>query len=138
MAKGGQASNAKNAARASSDDSSSPYYLHNGDHPGLNLVSHVLASNNFNTWNRGMTMAMTAKNKLGLVDGRLNRPSIDDLLYGPWLQCNSMVISWILNSVNPEIAGSLMYFPTSREIWLDLRIDFNKAMLLVFSNSKSY
>ncbi|RVW62048.1 hypothetical protein CK203_064921 [Vitis vinifera] len=29
------------------DNSGSPYFLHNGDHPGLNLVSHHLTDSNY-------------------------------------------------------------------------------------------
>ncbi|XP_073271537.1 uncharacterized protein [Primulina huaijiensis] len=93
------------------DDSSSPYFLQNGDHPGLVLVSHFLAGNNYNTWSRAMSMALTAKNKLVFVDGTFVRPPPEDLLYGAWIRCNSMVISWLLNAVSREIADSLI-------IWL--------------------
>ncbi|XP_073042328.1 uncharacterized protein [Primulina eburnea] len=127
MAKGGQASSNQAAARASVEDSSSPFYLHNADHPGLNLVSHILTGTNYNTWNRAMFMALTAKNKLGFVDGSFSRPPIDDLLYGSWLRCNSMVISWILNSVNREIADSLLYLSAAHEIWSDLRDRFQQS-----------
>ncbi|XP_073017752.1 uncharacterized protein [Primulina eburnea] len=126
MAKGGQASNNQAVARASMEDSSSPFYLHNGYHPGLNLVSHALTGTNYNTWNRAMSMALTAKNKLGFVDGSFSQPPTDDLVYGSLLRCNSMVISWILNSVNREIADSLLYFPTAYEIWIDLQDRFQQ------------
>ncbi|XP_073291007.1 uncharacterized protein [Primulina huaijiensis] len=126
--KSGQASSNQAVARASMEEySSSPFYLHNGDHPGLNLVSHVLTGTNYNTWNRAMSMALTAKNNLGFVDGSFLRPPIDDLLYRSWLRCNSMVISWILNSVNREIADNLLYFPTSHEIWSDLLDRFQQS-----------
>lgn len=71
-----------------------------------------------------MSMALTAKNKLGFVDRTILQPPIDDLLYGAWLRCNNMVISWILNSVSREIADSLMYIPTASEMWIDLHDRF--------------
>lgn len=74
-----------------------------------------------------MTMALTAKNKLGFVDHTIPRPPPDDLLYGAWIRCNSMVISWILNSVVKEIGDSLMYIPTAYEIWIDLRDRFHQS-----------
>lgn len=82
---------------------------------------------NYNTWYRAVTMALTAKNKLGFADGSILRPSIEDLLYGSWMRCNSMVISWNLNSGNREIADSLLYFSTAHEIWLDLRDRFQQS-----------
>ncbi|XP_073024275.1 uncharacterized protein [Primulina eburnea] len=72
-------------------------------------------------------MALTAKNKLSFVDNSIQRPPLDDLLYGAWLRCNSMVISWILNSVAKEIADSLMYIPTAHGIWNDLCDRFHQS-----------
>ncbi|XP_073317219.1 uncharacterized protein [Primulina huaijiensis] len=74
-----------------------------------------------------MAMALTAKNKLGFVDNTITLPSPDDLLYGAWNRCNSMVTSWILNAVVREIADSLMYMSTCREVWLDLRDRFQQS-----------
>ncbi|KZV34540.1 hypothetical protein F511_28631 [Dorcoceras hygrometricum] len=38
-----------------------------------------------------------------------------------------MVISWILNSVTRDIADSLMYMPTAREMWIDLHDRFHES-----------
>ncbi|XP_061375054.1 uncharacterized protein LOC133317230 [Gastrolobium bilobum] len=109
------------------EDSSSPHFLHNGDHPGLVLVSHSLTGSNFSSWKRAMLLALTAKNKLVFVDGSILRPSPNDLLFPSWTRCNSMVISWILNSVTKEIADSLLYFTTGYEVWNDLQTRFSQA-----------
>lgn len=132
MARGNQAQNQVSYApvmnnRAISEDSSSPFYLHNGDHPGLVLVSHPLTGTNYNIWSRAMVMALTAKNKLSFVDGSYPRPKLDDMVYGAWNRCNSMVISWFLNSVSREIADNLMYISTASEAWIDLRDRFHQS-----------
>lgn len=74
-----------------------------------------------------MIMALTAKNKVGFVDGTFLQPQIDDLLHCAWTRCNSMVISWLLNSVTREIANSLMYLATARDIWIDLQDRFHQS-----------
>lgn len=129
MVKGGQPANnqAQQVNRVMSEDSLSPYFLQSGDHPGIILVSHLLTGSNYNTWSRAISMALTAKNKLGFVDSTIVQPPLNDLLYGSWLRCNSMVISWILNSVAKDIADSLMYLSTAREVWLDLRERFQQS-----------
>ncbi|RVW45131.1 hypothetical protein CK203_067641 [Vitis vinifera] len=48
------------------EDSSSPFYLHNGDHPGLILVSHHLSGSNYNNWSRVMMMGLTTKKQGGI------------------------------------------------------------------------
>ncbi|KAJ9672999.1 hypothetical protein PVL29_026323 [Vitis rotundifolia] len=107
------------------DDYESPYFLDNGDHPTVSLVSHHLTGGNYNTWNRVMSMALNAKNKLGFVDGIISCPCATDLLFGTWSLCNSMVISWILNVVSKEIADNLLYIDTIVEVWRDLHDRFH-------------
>lgn len=33
-----------------------------------------------------------------------------------WQRCNDMVLSWLLNSIEPYIAESVLYSPTAQEI----------------------
>ncbi|KAK9278285.1 hypothetical protein L1049_027850 [Liquidambar formosana] len=97
------------------------------DHPGLALVSQLLTSENYSTWSRSIIMALTAKNKLGFIDGTIKRvvdPS--DTSYLPWKRCNTMVFSWLLNSVSKEIAGSIIYAESVHDIWEDLKEEFGK------------
>ncbi|RVX00083.1 Retrovirus-related Pol polyprotein from transposon RE1 [Vitis vinifera] len=111
------------------EDHSSPYFLHNGDHPSLSLVSLSLvgSGSNYHSWRRSMVTALNAKNKLGFVDGTISRPAATDLLAGPWSRCNSMVVSWLSNSVCKEIAESILYHETAIEIWNDLYERFHQG-----------
>jgi hypothetical protein len=60
-----------------------PYYLHDGDSPGYVLVSLPLDGDNYHTWSRSMIMALTAKNKLGFVDGSIIKPVATASTYLP-------------------------------------------------------
>ena len=106
------------------EDVSSPFFLHNGDHPGLILVSHHLTESNYNTWSRAMAMALTTKNKIGFVDGTIPRAAETDILFNAWNRYNSMVTSWIINYVSKDIEDSLMYITTIVNILTDLRDHF--------------
>ncbi|KAL6312589.1 hypothetical protein AAG906_005990 [Vitis piasezkii] len=55
------------------------------------------------------------------------QPIADDLHYGAWNQCNSMVNSWILNSVAREIVDSLLYMFTIADIWNDMHKRFHQT-----------
>ncbi|XP_061354581.1 uncharacterized protein LOC133299155 [Gastrolobium bilobum] len=112
---------------SSMEDTASPYSLQSSDHPGLVLVTHTLDGTNYSSWNRAMLLALTAKNKSAFIYGSLPRPSNSDLLFPAWNRCNSMVISWILNSVSKAIADSLVYFSNASDAWDDLRTRFQQA-----------
>ncbi|RVX19233.1 Retrovirus-related Pol polyprotein from transposon RE1 [Vitis vinifera] len=71
---------------SSMEDSTSPYFLHNSDHPGIVLVSHHLTGANYNNWSKAMVMALTAKNKISFIDGSIPCPESDDLLFGTWIR----------------------------------------------------
>ncbi|KAL5580725.1 hypothetical protein UlMin_013167 [Ulmus minor] len=113
--------------RAPGEDSSSPYFLSNNENLGLFLVSAHLIGSNFNSWNRAINMALVAKNKLCFVDGSIDKPSVDDLVYGLWSRCNSMVMSWILHSISKDIAESIMYLDSVFDMWSDLFDGFHQG-----------
>ncbi|KAJ9693134.1 hypothetical protein PVL29_012045 [Vitis rotundifolia] len=107
------------------EDSSNPFYLHNGDHPRLILVSHHLSRSNYNTQSRAMMMALMTKNKVGFIDGCISWFASDNLLFNAKSRYNSLVISWLLNSISKEILESIMYMGSAHEIWTNLRDRFH-------------
>lgn len=75
-----------------------------------------------------MRIAMSVKNKLGFIDGMLEKPGASDqIALNSWTRNNNMVISWILNSVSREIATSVIYTDSAHEIWTDLRERFQQS-----------
>lgn len=55
-----------------------------------------------------MKRALGVKNKLLFLDGSIPIPPTDDLNRSAWERCNYMVHSWILNSVSPQIAQTIV------------------------------
>ncbi|XP_074374673.1 uncharacterized protein LOC141715088 [Apium graveolens] len=101
-------------------------YLQNIDHPGLVLISKKLSgTNNYGLWKRSMTMALSAKNKLGLVTGTCLKPDDDFPLRSQWDRVNDMVIIWILNIVSEEISNGMDFVTTAQEIWEELHGQFS-------------
>lgn len=104
-----------------------PYFLQTSDNPGIALVTQSLTAHNYHQWNRSVRLALSAKNKLGMVDGTLPRPVESSNLFPFWHRCNYMVLSWLLNSMSSEIRDSVVYFSTAREIWDDLAVRFTQG-----------
>lgn len=66
-------------------DDANPYFLHPSDNPGVILVTQLLIGDNYHTWARSMSMALSAKNKLGFVDGMILKPVNNvDLMFFSW------------------------------------------------------
>ena len=107
-----------NSADSSKSIISNSFYLNHSDHPGLVLISKPLNGDNYSTWRRVMTLALNSKNKLGFVNGSIAAPSpeIDPGGHASWSRCNDMVHSWIINTINPEISDSVIYYSTTTEV----------------------
>ncbi|XP_062079999.1 uncharacterized protein LOC133784736 [Humulus lupulus] len=113
--------------RSSTDVTRSPYYFSNGDHSRANLVSKILiGGENYNSWKRSMMISLLAKNKLKFINGKLPQPDSTDDDYDIWCRCNSMVISWILHVISPNIVDSVMYLDDVVANWSELHDHFHQ------------
>lgn len=82
-----------------------------------------------------MTIALFVKNKLRFIDCSILKPAGDDLdLLNSRIRSNNIVISWILNSVSRDISTSIIFSGYATECDSIVKINFNKAMHLAFSN----
>ena len=74
----GKESDGKSRNQSAIDDHGSPYFLHYSDSPGLILVSQLLTEENYASWSRSMSIALSVKNKLGFVDGSIEKSSSEN------------------------------------------------------------
>ncbi|XP_048446046.1 uncharacterized protein LOC125479925 [Pyrus x bretschneideri] len=113
------------------DNPNHPLHLHHSDQPGAVLVPQQLVEDNYNTWAESMTMALTVKNKLGLVDGTVKKPHEDKLEeLHQWNRCNNLVKTWLLGSMSKEISGSVINCKDARQMWLDLQERFSHVNIV--------
>ncbi|XP_074347307.1 uncharacterized protein LOC141686152 [Apium graveolens] len=105
-----------------------PLYLQNIDHPGLVLIAKKLTgTGNFGPWNRSITIALSAKNKIGIVNGSYPRPNDDSPLKTHWDRVNDMVISWIMNTVSDEISNGMDFVTSAQDLWNELHDQFSSV-----------
>ena len=105
-----------------------PLYLHPSDSPGLQLVSNHLTLVNYMIWSRSMRIALKAKNKLGFIDGSCAPPSDSDSeAFSHWSFVDSMVISWILNSMTKDISEAYVYASSAHSLWRELEEKFGET-----------
>ncbi|XP_076904645.1 uncharacterized protein LOC143560163 [Bidens hawaiensis] len=107
-------------------DSSNPLYLHPSDHPDMILVSKFFDGNGYGAWKLAMTIALSAKNKLGFINNTVPMPANQAHL-ALWQRCNYMVISWILNTLNHDIRDSVLYAETAQTLWNELNARYGQA-----------
>ncbi|KAH0769437.1 hypothetical protein KY290_013418 [Solanum tuberosum] len=102
------------------------YYLHPSYALGMVLVSSPFDGKGFGGWKRAMLIALSAKNKIGFIDGNLPKPAAAPLL-NAWTRCNGTVLSWLLNSLSKDIAESVLYSHSDQYLWEDLEARYGQT-----------
>ena len=100
------AASGSNETLISSLDLSSPLYLHANDVSTSSIISVKLTgTENYRVWSTAMKLAINTRNKTGFIDGTCTKASYvsSEVLANQWERCNSIVLSWLLNSVSEEL-----------------------------------
>lgn len=111
---------------ASDLDSSHEFFLQPSDHPNCSLSSEPLTGLNFGQWKRSCEVSLVSKHKLGFVNGSCIKPTTGPLI-SQWERCNAMVISWLLHSIKKDIATSVLFCSTAKQIWEELELWYGQS-----------
>ena len=57
------------------------------------------------------------RDKLGLITGEIKQPPLTYPTYNKWRSENAIVKGWIINSLNPDLIGNFIRFPTTKGVW---------------------
>ena len=78
-------------------------------------------------------MAFVSKNKMGFLNGTIRTPDANDLLFSAWECCNTLIMSWLLNSLSQSIAQSIIYLDRAVDVWSNLKEQFSQSDLLLIA-----
>ncbi|XP_073120152.1 uncharacterized protein [Henckelia pumila] len=105
---------------AVTEKSTTPYHLSANDSPE-NIITQVqLRGENYNEWARAMRTALRAK-KIWLHCGSIKHTSDDSTEQEDWWTVNSMLVSWILNTIEPVLRSTITYQEIAKELWDDIK-----------------
>ena len=105
-----------------------PYFLNPNENLGSILVTQpLLEMKNYHSWSRAMILALTAKKKIGFINGKITEPDPESPLHKDWLSYNTMVISWMINSMHVDVSSSIICCQTAKEMWLELQRLFSQG-----------
>ncbi|CAM8963151.1 unnamed protein product [Rhodiola kirilowii] len=93
------------------------YYVNNNEITGNSIVGEILTGReNFVKWRKAMRIALSARLKLGFVEGKHPRPN-DPILKARWQRCNDVIMSWLLCSVSPDVTGQILDSSDVADAW---------------------
>ena len=101
------------------NDPQSPYFLSSSNHSGYIISLVILNGYNYGNWSQLLINALKSKNKLGFVNGTLQKPiAVSDV--HALEKCDSIVMACLYNVIDKALHGSVEYANTIREVWIDL------------------
>ncbi|XP_058750910.1 uncharacterized protein LOC131623932 [Vicia villosa] len=103
----------------------SPYDLTSNDNPGSVITQVQLRGENYDEWARAVKTSLRARRKWGFIDGTIKEPEEESSMMEDWWTVQAMLVSWILNMVEPSLRTTMSYFETSKELWDDIKERFS-------------
>lgn len=108
-------------------DTSNPLYIHPSENAGTMLVPVPFDGIGYRSRRRGVLRALSVKNKIGFINGKVKKPDASSTTLGQWERCDDMVTSWILNSLSKELTDSLQYVNDAKELWQELEDRYDQT-----------
>ncbi|KAJ1413354.1 Gag-polypeptide of LTR copia-type [Sesbania bispinosa] len=88
-----------------------------GDSHSVQITSFRLNGSNYLRWSQSMQMYIRGRGKLGYLTGERLEPDITDPQHVVWDAENSMVMTWLVNSMEEDISSNYMCYSTAKELW---------------------
>ena len=107
----------KEGTDSSSTPNTSVQNLSYNDNSPLVITNHKLDGKNFLQWSQSVLMVIRGRGKLGYLTGDIPRPDVNDKQYDTWELNNSIVMAWLINSMEINISRTYLLFKTAKAIW---------------------
>nr|GMC84661.1 retrovirus-related Pol polyprotein from transposon TNT 1-94 [Ipomoea batatas] len=105
----------------------SSYALNSNDNLGSLITQVQLKGENYDEWVKAIRIALTAKKKFGFADGSIQQPAEDSPDLEDWWTVKSMIVSWILNTIEPTLRSTITLKEKATELWDDIKQRFSIA-----------
>lgn len=98
----------------------SPYDITSNDNPGSMLTQVQLKGENYDEWARALRTALRARKKFGFVDGSIEQPDEGSPDLEDWWTNNSLLVSWIMKTVEPALRSTMSHMEMVQDLWEDI------------------
>ncbi|KAA8532218.1 hypothetical protein F0562_032257 [Nyssa sinensis] len=88
-----------------------------GGNPTVQISPVKLDENNYQAWSRACLLSIDATGLYDYVNGTIKEPTSIDPTLKQCRSSNSLVMSWLLNSMQSHISRGFLFLTTTCEIW---------------------
>ncbi|XP_075649899.1 uncharacterized protein LOC142620388 [Castanea sativa] len=104
------------------ESANNPFFLPANENPGIILTSQPLTDpENYMSWARSVILALSATNKFNFVNESSPKLDPSSPLFNSWSGCNTIVLSWLTNSLSMDLKASVVYINNAKDLWIDLK-----------------
>nr|GMD39400.1 Retrovirus-related Pol polyprotein from transposon RE1 [Ipomoea batatas] len=91
--------------------------LSGSDSSPILITGHKLNGQNYLQWSQFVLLFICGKGKDDYLTGTAAKPETTEPGFRKWKIENSMIMSWLINSMNNDIGEIFLLFETAQEIW---------------------
>lgn len=102
-----------------------PYDLNASDNPGNVITQVQLRGENYEEWAKAMRTSLRVRRKWGFVEGVIDQPIEGSSEIEEWWIVQSMIVSWILNTIEPSLRSTVSYMENAQDLWKDIKERFS-------------
>ncbi|KAJ1410810.1 Gag-polypeptide of LTR copia-type [Sesbania bispinosa] len=103
----------------------SPYDITSNDNPGSLLTQFQLKGENYDERARALRTELRARKKFGFVDGSIKCPEEGSPDLEDWWTNNSLLVSWIMNTIEPASRSTMSHMEVDKDLWEDIKDRFS-------------
>ncbi|GJZ04974.1 retrovirus-related pol polyprotein from transposon TNT 1-94 [Tanacetum coccineum] len=105
----------------------SPYDFTANVNLGSLITQVQLKGENYDEWARYLRTALRARKKFGFVDGTIKQTDDKSLDLEDWRTNNSLIVSWIMNTIEPLLRSTILHIEVAEDLWKDIKERFSTA-----------
>lgn len=86
------------------------------NHP-VQITTIRLNGPNYFRWSQSVRLYLRGRGKIGYITGDKKQPDKEGADYDSWDAENSMVMTWLVNSMTEEIGANYLCYATAKDLW---------------------
>ncbi|CAL5350327.1 unnamed protein product [Camellia sinensis] len=103
-----------------------PTTMTENPNPSMKITTSLFNGQNYLAWSQSLTLFLKSRGKMGYVDGRIQAPSTTDSGYDQWEITNSLIMSWLIHSMVPELGEGYLSMETAQDIWEAVAVTYSR------------
>ncbi|KAA3476736.1 ankyrin repeat domain-containing protein 2b [Gossypium australe] len=97
------------------------------DSPSLQSSPVKLDGPNYLAWSRSCLLFVKARGLQEYLIGKSSKPKITDSTFSQWDSTNSLVMAWLINSMQPHISKTYLLLDIAKKIWNAATLTYSRV-----------